>query len=454
MAKEIKSTGPVPCDYMLIAERPGRAESQIGRVLVGPSGKETDRFLFTDTKIDRNRVYCTNLVKDYRDGKNPSEEEIIRDLPLLMEEIKQVNPKYIGLMGLFACHAFLGPDIELEALHGLAYPANWCFRCQGICTEGIKSNYNNILGVLGMAPRVQRSPKLRQSPGEEKETSYLGQNQECPSSQIPLHSDDRTNIGKKRIASQVRESSVCKSESFGSIDESRTRRKTLEEDLREWSSEEWECEESRQSAKLGLYCMYEGTHFSLPAQMMPMYHPAAGLHRQEIQCKVRWDFEQFGKMIRGEPVLYYQCDTVGQKYHETKITGHVPTFAGVDTEGTVSHPWCLSYSCDDGIGKVDRNRQISSFSSVVLHGAIHDLPVLAAIGVTLDHWTDTLQMAALLGTEPLGLKALARRYCGMVMKEYTDVVMPAQRRLGLEYLGKVIEYAKANSRAEGDETPL
>src|SRR5207249_7423327 len=114
MAKLIHSTGPVPCEYALIAERPGKVESRIGRVLCGPSGEELDRYLLNNAGIDRASIFCSNVVRDYRDDAPPSPEEIERDTPELNRELHAVGPRYVCAMGLYAARWFLGDDIDME----------------------------------------------------------------------------------------------------------------------------------------------------------------------------------------------------------------------------------------------------------------------------------------------------------------------------------------------------
>lgn len=307
MPKIIHSTGPVPCRYALVAERPGKIEARVGRVLCGPSGEETNRYLLNNAGIDRASIFCSNVVRDWRDDEPPSPEEILRDTPELERELKAVGPQYICAMGLYAARWFLGNDIEMEWAHGLAFP-------------------------------------------------------------------------------------------YG---------------------DQW---------------------------VMPVYHAAAGLHQPSVASKVAWGFEQFGRMCRGDemPSGHLHDGWYKPRYCEIK-GGYVYGVAGVDTEGSVEHPWCLSFSTENGEAFVDRNGPIRFDDTVVLHSALHDLPVLATMGVVPAKWTDTLLMASLLGIEPQGLKPLARRYAGMKMNEYSDIVAPARREKALEYLSKVVDYATTDT---------
>jgi uracil-DNA glycosylase family 4 len=285
--------------------------------LCGPSGLETDRYLLNNSGIDRASIFCSNVVRDYRDDAPPSPEEILRDTPELNRELHAAGPHYVCAMGLYAARWFLGDDIEMEWANGLAFPH--------------------------------------------------------------FHT---------------------------------------------WA---------------------DGTGAEMV--VMPVYHAAAGLHQPAIAAKVAWGMEQFGKMCRGEKMpTGHLRDNARMEYAESKRRDLVIDYrVAVDTEGSVEHPWCLSWSNSDGHGQVVRNRPIQFKGLTVLHNALHDLPVLAAMGVTPAKWTDTMLMAALLGVEPQSLKALARRHAGMRMREYNDVIAGARREKALEYLSRAVDWAVEHS---------
>lgn len=316
MGKLIKSTGPVPASVMVVAERPGKEESYRGRVLCGPSGKELDRYLLTESGVDRSNVYCTNLVKDYREGQNPEEWEVERDWQALLGEIQRVQPRYILALGLWSARAFLGHGTEMDWANGLHFPITW-------------------------------------------------------------------EIGKFTV--------------------------------------------------------------------MPVIHTAAGLHQPSAQVRIAHGFRQFGKLIHGQPLPTGHLQPLSQcTYSDSVIQLRGESVIAMDTEGTVERPWGLSYSVRAGVASVQHGRRHRNWrcdavdnATVVLHGAMHDLPVLRRLGVRPRRWECTLLKAALLGTEPHGLKALARRYCGMRMREYDDVVAEARREKALEYLSRVVDWATA-----------
>lgn len=114
----VPGDGPKPAAVMLIGERPGKQEPATGRPFTGAAGMELNRYLKL-AGLRREDCYVSNLVKDYRD-EDPTEDEILRDLPELLGEIEDVRPDVIVPMGRFAMRHFLG-DVDVEQVHGLAF---------------------------------------------------------------------------------------------------------------------------------------------------------------------------------------------------------------------------------------------------------------------------------------------------------------------------------------------
>lgn len=305
MGRMVQGEGAMPASVLLIGQRPGYQEAKQGRPFCGPSGQELNRYLLYNSGIDRASVFVTNLVKDYHGEDDVTDAEVERDMPLLIEEIKAVRPRFVGLLGLIATRALLGPDMDMDWAHGLHFPGN-----------------------------------------------------------------------------------------------------------------------------------------SRPYTCMPLYHPAAGLHQPNLAARVAWDFAQFGKLVRGEalPTGHLADPHPSPEYLETAGMHSTGGSMALDTEGSAELPWCVSASCWAGAGRVVRNRNIHIGGTAILHNSLHDLPVLASMGIHPSRWEDTMVKAAHVGVEPLSLKSLCRRHCGMSMAEYADVVRGARRELALEYLGSVLEW--------------
>src|SRR6202142_845654 len=305
MARKVKSTGPTPCPYLLISERPGRVDERTGKAMSGPVGQELDHYLFANAGIGRDSIHVMNLIDTYSD-EPPSEEEIQSNLHNVNAEIEAVNPDYTILMGSVSVRVGLGHDIDIEWANGLMFPS------------------------------ARRS------------------------------------------------------------------------------------------------CL-----------VMPIFPVSASLNQPRYATRIAWAFDQFGKRIRGAdmPMGHLEDGHPDPTYGQCREIV-ASDIIGVDTEGSPSAPWCISVSRGAGTGCVLRRGRVDIVDAMVVgHNFVHDIQVLEAMGITIGTFTDTMTMASLLGTEPLGLKLLARRWCAMTMQDYADVIAPAKRDIALEYLGKVLDIA-------------
>lgn len=170
--------------------------------------------------------------------------------------------------------------------------------------------------------------------------------------------------------------------------------------------------------------------------VIPCLRPADALHEPEIYSRFWRDLQRLGAWVAGDreplkdsyPDPKYLSQTPSQAL-EGPIAGPV----GVDTEGTLEEPLGACYNLEPGTGFWCQDWS-PEFGQAVLHNALYDLPMVAALGGSLGQVEDTMIMAHILGEPKIGLKTLAFRHCGMVMTDYEDVVRPAQKRLAVEYL--------------------
>lgn len=193
--------------------------------------------------------------------------------------------------------------------------------------------------------------------------------------------------------------------------------------------------------------------------ILPTYHPALGLHQGDAQPLIVYDFQQLQLAITGNlperPVdtfdkpAYIELKTRMDVFQS--LEGCDRLLMGQDTEGYRGSPWGLSYSIDEGVAYVIRiqyKEALAAFDEwlqehpeviVILHNALHDLPILREMGVRVPKFEDTMVYAYCLCLEPQGLKDLAYRHCGMKMRSYEDVTGPAMRKITAEYLIKVAQ---------------
>lgn len=112
--------GPPDAKLMLVGEAPGEDEDAQGRPFVGRSGQLLDRIL-ESVGLHRDDVYITNMVKYRPPGnRNPTPQEISLSEPLLLEQIKLVQPQIIATLGNVPTQYFVGTKDGITKTHG-----NW-----------------------------------------------------------------------------------------------------------------------------------------------------------------------------------------------------------------------------------------------------------------------------------------------------------------------------------------
>jgi uracil-DNA glycosylase family 4 len=200
--------------------------------------------------------------------------------------------------------------------------------------------------------------------------------------------------------------------------------------------------------------------------VIPLYHPAQVIHAPEMSPTVLDDYLRLGMLLDGE------IEPVADDIPEEQLDYRVVTAAdldavlpaicdlvGIDTEGTSPvdaggkrrwKPWSLQFSFRAGqsffihgndseaLAKFDDwLRRVQPFVS--LQNALHDLPVLRAMGIELPDgsYCDTMIHAYQLCVEPQGLKPLAYRHAGMMQDSYDDVIGDVGWSIAMEYLCQV-----------------
>lgn len=211
-------------------------------------------------------------------------------------------------------------------------------------------------------------------------------------------------------------------------------------------------------------------------KVLAVTHPAAGLRSPDLLKATMVGMRAIPKALAGDPVdwkpderrAHYLEPTmqylrqVLARYRDTR-----PVF--VDTEGSKSDPWCLTFSTMPGVAYLIRAGQhqrlkvfadwlVKSGHTVVLHNALHDLAVLRALGVDLVALgvpvMDTMELAFVRGTGMQGLKNLAWREAGMEMREYEEVIGPHAEKKAVTYLQQVVKRRYAWPPAEGRAQPV
>lgn len=222
------------------------------------------------------------------------------------------------------------------------------------------------------------------------------------------------------------------------------------------------------------------------------YNPAAGFRSPEISSAIAYDFAQLEAFLDGRVQARVLYDDPHPEPEYTEITD-IETLDAVlsrggristDTEGWPWAPWSVQLSHEPGRAYVLRYsarepgdspvrnpggapgrllrpvtpvpRLIERFAEwvngapwlfhFVFHSALHDLAVFRAFGIDtrLITFDDTQIMAYNLQLEPLGLKPLATRFCGMQMQDFEEVMGDASYRLAVDWLLSSLECEDAD----------
>lgn len=316
---------------MLIGEGPGSWESDTGIPFHpdAPAGAELSRYFTGYPLPHRDDVYITNLVKEWAGGakkkkQDVTPEDVARDEWELAIELETVAPWFVVTLGRWSTRWFLGPDADMDAVHGLLFRVFYCTQCN-----------------------------------------------------------------------------------------------------RRWS------------LLVPKACSCLGADTIRTFWLVPVYHPAAGLHQPALAARTAYDFAQLASLIKLPdaqlPARAWKRAGPGQyqRVASLHLTEHCTKDIGIDTEGYEGQPpWGWSISSIPGTGEVFAYGQGGTGLHVdpaatprwIFHFYGADAPQLAKMGIQIpeDRFDDTGVMAYLLGVEPQALKDLSLRFLGRVRKTFTE----------------------------------
>ena len=121
MLKPIDGEGPVPCEFLVCGEGPGWEEDRAGQVFQGKTGREVNRYFNGMDLPHRADVFITNIYRYYF-GKDYiwSQDDLMRDEPRLLAELRRVQPRIIITLGRHATRYFLG-DVDMDSTQGIPW---------------------------------------------------------------------------------------------------------------------------------------------------------------------------------------------------------------------------------------------------------------------------------------------------------------------------------------------
>tara|TARA_B110000967_G_C18762380_1_gene498563 strand:- start:18 stop:731 length:714 start_codon:yes stop_codon:yes gene_type:complete len=122
---------------MIIGEAPGANEDEEGYPFEGRAGKLLDKML-QSINLDRRNVYITNVV-NYKPPENrkPTEQEIARYFPFLIQHIEIINPKILILLGSTALNTIVGNKEVISKARG-----KWINKKIGNCSTSIIASFH------------------------------------------------------------------------------------------------------------------------------------------------------------------------------------------------------------------------------------------------------------------------------------------------------------------------
>lgn len=117
----VHGEGPSPSEILVCGEGPGYAEDRDGRPFRGPTGRELDTYLNGVDLPERGDIFLTNIYRQYG-GKDYvwTAEDLARDEPELLAELRRVRPSLIITLGRHATRYFLG-DVNMDETEAIAW---------------------------------------------------------------------------------------------------------------------------------------------------------------------------------------------------------------------------------------------------------------------------------------------------------------------------------------------
>lgn len=191
--------------------------------------------------------------------------------------------------------------------------------------------------------------------------------------------------------------------------------------------------------------------------ILPVYHPAYGLHQTSKMVFIEDDFQRLKNptytvsecVMPASRLVVYPGELDAECYNSEVIA--------LDTESIEGDkPWCVTFYTGgkysymvkaDNIKCLEAlNTILGTKQEIILHNALYDIPVLRSMGlnIPINKVRDTMIGAYLLQNLSMSLKVLGYRLLGVNMLEYADVTGVHTQAKTKDYLEKVIQYTWDN----------
>lgn len=201
--------------------------------------------------------------------------------------------------------------------------------------------------------------------------------------------------------------------------------------------------------------------------VVPMYHPAAGMHRTSLMTPLLEDWERLGHWLVGRryiPSVYLgTSDPVNYKLIHGSLNLRTSlhledlSWPAIDTESDEGRPYSVQVStgpgetvmvlCNDSTAMDDLSFALNEcVDGCVFHNAVYDLEQLDLLGIHIARYRDTMQELYHLGNLPQGLKAAVYRIFGYKMTSYDDVVTPYSKSALESWLAESLAHISTSMR--------
>ena len=128
-ARRVRGVGPIPAQVAIYGEAPGKSENYRGEPFIGKAGAVLSTFLSWHG-LKRSACFISNVCQFWpgrgRDGRDlkPDAADLARDEPVVMRELRMVQPKVVLALGGFATSWFLprtSAEQDLVTINGIPH---------------------------------------------------------------------------------------------------------------------------------------------------------------------------------------------------------------------------------------------------------------------------------------------------------------------------------------------
>lgn len=209
--------------------------------------------------------------------------------------------------------------------------------------------------------------------------------------------------------------------------------------------------------------------YNWEGMVVPMFHPAAGLHQTEMMIPMLEDWSRLARWLE-DGTWVWAVDDVKRKYQlatskqtiRSYFMASDPQLIGVDTESHCEVPYSIQVSCKVGTGLMvlmrdeELVRDLAGWLNVamgfgeaklVFHHAEADIKLVEQVtGFSLKgNYRDTMQECyQFQNNYRQALKALSRRHLGRVRKSWDEVVTPHSKVVLQDWLMSAWGYAESS----------